>query len=208
VETRRWTVGVLLIAGALSACEDAAKVGAVPAATPVSLEPPGGGPALVLRPVRAHVVPRASQQFTVTGAEGDLAWSVDEGPAGGEVSAGGAYVAPDAPGIFHVIAMSRADRSRRATATVVVSLGGSSLGVTPASVRLRPSTAWTFTAFGSGAAGVSWSVLEGADGGTVDRDGRYTAPTSDGVYHVVAASADGAVKEAAEVTVAGGGVLH
>jgi hypothetical protein len=197
---RRWTVGVLLMAGALS-CADASKVGAVPAPIPVSLEPPEAGAALVLRPARAHLVPRAPQQFAVTGAEGDLAWSVDEGPAGGEISAGGAYDAPDASGVFHVTATSRADASRRATATVIVSLAGSSLGVTPASVTLRPSAAWTFTASGSGAAGITWSVLEGPDGGTVERDGRYTAPASDGVYHVVAAAADGVAKEAAEVTV-------
>ncbi|WP_169720650.1 kelch repeat-containing protein [Geothrix fermentans] len=38
---------------------------------------------------------------------------------------------------------------------------------------------------------ITWSVLEGAVGGTVAQDGTYHAPTTAGIYHVVATTASG-----------------
>jgi hypothetical protein len=83
---------------------------------------------------------------------------------------------------------------------------------TTVAVTLSPATAAvsgcltaTFTASvtGSSNAAVSWSVLEGAAGGTVSATGVYTAPRAPGTYHVVATSAaDGTKTASAVVTVA------
>ena len=55
--------------------------------------------------------------------------------------------------------------------------------------------------------GVTWSVLEGATGGTVDSNGVYTAPAARGTYHVVATSVyDPARSVTIPVTVTAGGV--
>lgn len=51
--------------------------------------------------------------------------------------------------------------------------------------------------------GVRWSVQEGATGGSIDASGDYRAPSTSGVFHVVATSvADGSHSDSATVTVA------
>jgi hypothetical protein len=51
-------------------------------------------------------------------------WSVEEGATGGSVSDTGTYTAPPAMGVYHVIATSKADPSKSATATVSVGTTG------------------------------------------------------------------------------------
>jgi photosystem II stability/assembly factor-like uncharacterized protein len=61
-----------------------------------------------------------------------------------------------------------------------------------------------FTAAATGIADrtVKWSVQEGSTGGSVDANGRYTAPSTTGKYHVVASSVSNtSLTAAAEVTV-------
>lgn len=54
----------------------------------------------------------------------DVTWSLQEGAAGGTITADGLYIAPGTPGTFHLIATSSHDSSLSATATVaVVSVG-------------------------------------------------------------------------------------
>jgi len=62
------------------------------------------------------------RQFRASSTSGnaDVTWEVQEGPAGGNVTAGGLYTAPDHPGTFHVIANSMTDSSKSATAMVTV----------------------------------------------------------------------------------------
>jgi hypothetical protein len=69
--------------------------------------------------------------------------------------------------------------------TVTVSLSPTSGAVDACAGTL------TFTAAVAGATNtaVTWSVREGAAGGTVDAGGHYTAPATAGAYHVVATSA-------------------
>ncbi|HUM09996.1 MAG TPA: glycosyl hydrolase family 28-related protein [Myxococcaceae bacterium] len=56
-------------------------------------------------------------------------------------------------------------------------------------VVLAPGGSFTFTARNTGpSAAVSWSVDEGAKGGTIDRGGKYTAPKTEGTYQVSATS--------------------
>jgi hypothetical protein len=77
--------------------------------------------------------------------------------------------------------------------------------IAPAAVALGPGQGQPFSAAVTGTVNtaVSWSVAEGAAGGTVDSTGYYVAPASLGTYHVVVASvADPSKRGDATVTVA------
>jgi hypothetical protein len=65
-----------------------------------------------------------------------------------------------------------------------------SVTVSPSSIGPDQGATQQFTATVTGAAngGVSWSVQEGASGGSINSDGLYTAPAATGTYHVVATS--------------------
>lgn len=61
--------------------------------------------------------------------------------------------------------------------------------VAPSTVTLAPRATQTFTASVTGTAltGVTWGVQEG-NGGSIDANGAYTAPSVTGTFHVVATS--------------------
>jgi hypothetical protein len=136
---------------------------------------------------------------TVTGTpDPEVAWSVDAGA----IDQSGLYTAPLTAGTFRVTATSRADPG--ASATAVVSLVAVSVVVSPRTITMRQGSAQQFTATASGSrdARVSWSIREGAAGGSIDPAGTYTAPAISGTFHVVAASvADPASTDSAVVTV-------
>jgi hypothetical protein len=73
-------------------------------------------------------VPRGRQrQFTAVVAGTvvkDVTWTVEEGAAGGTITAEGVYTAPMSGGPFHVTARSVADPSKSATAAVVLTDAG------------------------------------------------------------------------------------
>lgn len=78
---------------------------------------------VTVSPASVNLAPGESQQFTgaVIGAsDGSVTWTVQEGAAGGTISSAGAYRAPGAVGIYHVVATSNADTTARAIATVAV----------------------------------------------------------------------------------------
>ena len=85
--------------------------------------------------------------------------------------------------------------------------GGLQLSLSNPGVVLAPGETFSFSATVTGASGgqstgVTWAVQEGAAGGTIDANGKYTAPNSEGIYHVVATSqADATVRATATVTV-------
>ncbi|HET6984663.1 MAG TPA: hypothetical protein VFI53_21135, partial [Myxococcaceae bacterium] len=85
--------------------------------------------------------------------------------------------------------------------------GGLQVLLSAPSVTLAPGATFNFTATVSGAGSgrstaVTWSVQEGAAGGTIDANGKYTAPSTVGTYHVVATSvADASIAATATVTV-------
>ena len=166
--------------------------------SPVSLEP---GEALAF----AAAGQDALSAQTGSGRPENFAWSVRES-SGGTVDAAGNYMTPEAEGKFHVVAASSADTRRTATASVDVRRRGIRVWIGPRVATLRTGESMTFAALVLGTRGqstaVSWSVQEGAGGGTVDNSGRYTAPGAAGTYHVVAASvADPSKKATATVTV-------
>ncbi len=125
-----------------------------------------------------------------------VTWRVQEGPSGGSVTQSGVYTAPGTYGTYHVIATSQADTTQTATATVTVALA--SVSVSPSSDVLGPAGIRMFSATVNTSlnTNVSWSVEEGAGGGTITTGGQYTAPTSTGSFHVVATSVQDPSKSA------------
>jgi hypothetical protein len=75
-------------------------------------------------PGSAHTSHSGRVQFSaqVTGVTPtSVTWKVTEGDAGGSITSGGLYTAPDASGIFHVVATSTADAALSDSASVTVS---------------------------------------------------------------------------------------
>ena len=174
------------------------------ASVSVSNPTPGGGvstimdftiaekPAIEISPDDLTLDQGATRQFTatVTGMSNtDVAWSVQEGNSGGAVTSTGLYQAPAAGGTFHVVATSQADTSLTATVTVTVNM--ISVIIVPRTASVVHGGTRTFSATVLGTQfdkSVSWSVQEGAAGGSVTSDGLYTAPVTPATYHVVATS--------------------
>jgi hypothetical protein len=131
-----------------------------------------------------------------------VSWAIQEGASGGSITSSGIYTAPGTHGTFHVIAKSQADTTQQVTATVtvapvVVSLFPPSDVLGPLGVRVFSPTVNT-----SLNANVTWSVQEGAAGGSITASGQYTAPNNTGLFHVVATSVQDPTKNAtASVTI-------
>ncbi len=172
--------------------------------------PAAQGVAVTISPDSATLQPTDGQSFTasVTGtAEPSVTWSVAEGDAGGTITSDGAYTAPEAVGIFHVVAQSNVDPTSSATLKVTVSVPTRPwVRVRPRSATVAAGGSQTFTCVVVGASDKSctWSVQEGAAGGTITSAGLYRAPSTAGSYHVVAKShADPTRSDTAPVTVSG-----
>jgi large repetitive protein len=147
-----------------------------------------------VQPSTASMTSGESITFTspVTGSVNTtVVWSVQE-PSGGQVSSMGTYTAPAAFGVFHVVATSQADTSKNAIATVTVA--AASVSVLPTSDVLGPGGVREFSATVASAIqqAVTWSVQEGAAGGSVTSSGPsaalYTAPNQVGNFHPLATS--------------------
>ncbi|MEO6327075.1 MAG: PKD domain-containing protein [Thermoanaerobaculia bacterium] len=112
------------------------------------------GIAVSISPSTASLAPAGTQPFTatVTGTSNlGVSWSVQQGAAGGAVTAQGLYTAPATAGTYQVIAASQADTSRTATATVTVSQQTSQNGIVLGTVSNsagQPVAAVTVTAGG------------------------------------------------------------
>ncbi len=131
-------------------------------------------------------------------------WSVQGGDANGTITAGGTYTAPNEPGLYTVNAQSTANSSKTASADVTVD--EVSIKITPVSANILPGQTQKFTATVTGMTekAVTWSIVEGASGGSIDNTGLYTAPSPANTteFHVLVTSdADPRVKLQAPVTV-------
>lgn len=170
---------------------------AVAIVTVIALPPPPAGNVQVqIAPQKVTL--RTGEQIRLVAdvlgtADTAVAWTVREGPLGGSINSEGVYTAPGRSGIYHIHATSRADGSKSADVTVTV--------VAPVMVTLSPAAAalgfgqqQTFQAAvtGSDNREVDWSILEGSGGGSITVGGgtlaTYTAPATEGVFHVVATS--------------------
>jgi len=99
--------------------------------------PAPGTVAVSVSPKATAIAAGATFTFTaaVTGStNGAVSWVVQEGAAGGGVSAGGVYTAPAAGGVYHVVATSQADGTKSDSAAVTVTAPPSGGFVTPSAV--------------------------------------------------------------------------
>lgn len=175
----------LLALAVLSACSGTTSpTGGAASAVVVEVQPPS-----------AQVAAGGSVSFAavVTGTANTLVtWSLQEGAAGGSVTAAGAYTAPATAGTYHVVATSQADAAKSGSATVTVTAPPTAVtvAVTPPTASIASCRSFTFgaTVGGTSNTAVTWSVQEGAAGGSITAAGVYTAPSSAGTYHVVATS--------------------
>ncbi|MFZ1613151.1 MAG: hypothetical protein WAT51_03200, partial [Holophaga sp.] len=164
---------------------------------------------VAVTPSSATVEQGATHAFgaVVTGSTTTtVTWKVQEAD-GGSVNASGSYVAPTKAGTFHVVATSTADTTKTSTATVTVP--SVAVTIAPKTYSLSQGHTYAFTAMVAGAANksVTWSVQE-AGGGSVDATGHYTAPATNGTFHVIATSvADITKSDSATVTVDQGVVV-
>jgi hypothetical protein len=164
--------------------------------------------AVSVAPHTASVAAGGTVAFTaaVTGTSNTgVTWSVQESSGCGTVTQAGVYTAPAAAATCHVVARSNADSSKSDAATVTVTAAPIVVTLQPASASVFSCQSTTFKATVSGTSNsaVTWSVQEGAAGGSITTGGTYTAPSVAGTYHVVATSqADPSKSAAGPVTVA------
>ncbi len=105
--------------------------------------------AVAVSPPSASINSCRSVNFvaTVSGTSNTaVTWTVQEGSAGGTVTAAGVYTAPSTAGTYHVVATSQADSTKSAVATVVVTDQIVSVAVSPSSATLQAGGSQTFTA--------------------------------------------------------------
>ena len=165
----------------------------------------GNSVSIAVNPLSVTRSPGGIANFTATVAGGDstaVEWDVVE-PSGGSVTSTGVYTAPGEIGTYHIRARYIPDASKTATATVTVR-DGVVVVIDPETITLSPGDSTQFSAMvtGTSYSAVTWSVEEGSDGGSVTDSGLYTAPSADGIYHVVAtSSADPSISAVAAVEV-------
>lgn len=134
------------------------------------------------------------QQFTavITGnANTNVTWLVQGSGAGGTISPAGLYTAPLTAGTYTVSARSDADATKVVSTQVTVIPGTEVRLDSPTTLLTNvPGSTVQFTArvVGNTNQNLTWSVAEGANGGTITPEGKWTAPATPGTYTVVATS--------------------
>jgi hypothetical protein len=169
---------------------------------------PSEAPAIsvTITPEKATVPANGSANFTATvngSANPAVTWAIKEGPLGGSISAEGIYTASSTPSVYHLIASSQADPTKSAIAAVTV-VPPTSVSIAPTEATLLPNESFAFEAavIGTSDKGVLWTIDEGTAGGSITPDGIYTAPNSEGTFHIRATSqADPSQVVSATVTV-------
>lgn len=154
--------------------------------------------AILISPTTASLTPLGSQQFTASFqnvSSGKANWSVTEGASGGTVTQSGLYTAPALAGTYHVKATDSQNSTNVGTATVVVHIAVT-VTPSPASTTLGQTQQFTAIVTGTPNTAVSWTVQEGATGGTISGTGLYSPPAAPGTFHIVATSAADSTQQA------------
>ena len=164
--------------------------------------------AVTISPRTPSVVAGGTIAFTATVANSTNAavtWSVP-GTGCGTITQAGVYSAPATARTCSVVSTSQADPTKSDTATVTVTAAPLpvAIAVTPSPAAVDACKTLTFTATVTNTTNraATWTIQEGAAGGTITSGGVYTAPASAGTYHVVGTSVADPTKSAiATVTV-------
>jgi len=165
---------------------------------------------VTVSPNPAMVIQGAMQQFSamVTATNPAVTWTIQEAPAGGSITGAGVYTAPQVAGTYHVIATSVADMTKNGGATITVPPVAVTIAPTMDTLGPKGLRSFGFSVTGTINTAVTWSILEGAAGGTIDANGNYVAPAGQGTFHVVVTSvADPSKSATAVVTVVASGFL-
>ncbi|MBM7116984.1 beta strand repeat-containing protein [Archangium primigenium] len=151
---------------------------------------PGSGPVTVSP---KSITVKAGDSATLTASvegtqEPKILWSV-EGEGSGTITSAGVYTAPPQAGSYTVVATNALDATKKDTAAVTVT-AAVVITLTPTSPSVSTAGSLAFSAEVTGASdtSVTWSVKEGATGGSITAAGVYTAPDQAGTYTVVATS--------------------
>lgn len=142
---------------------------------------------LFVMPKTVTVFTRGVQKFTASPAV-PVTWAIPE-VGGGSIDASGDYTAPTTTGTFHVVATSTIDTTVSGQAVVTVVPPPVAVTIAPPTASISNCTTVQFVATVANATNpaVRWAVQE-TGGGTVDSTGLYTAPATDGTWHVTATS--------------------
>jgi formylglycine-generating enzyme required for sulfatase activity len=113
-------VGALLLAGATYGLRPAAAQGTSAATIGLTMQP------------------GQTIQLMSLGTALPLVWTIKEGPVGGTITKEGRYVAPLAPGTYHIALSPKAGQGKTIVFTVVVKPGGATTEPAMGSARLYP----------------------------------------------------------------------
>jgi len=110
-----------------------------------------------------------------------VTWSVYGGASNGTINASGLYTAPanvPDPNIVSIIATSNADPTKSGGAQVVIA-PPIQVSISPAETKLALNETRLFSAsvYNTNNTNVSYSIVEGANYGTITNAGNYTAPS-------------------------------
>ncbi len=162
--------------------------------TPPPVPPPASPPTVTVSvtPATTTVLRGQSQQFVakVSGvSDKTVTWRATANV--GTIDSSGLYTAPsDGASDGYLVTITAVSKvSPTAMGTASVTLPSGVLTIAPNAVVVRPGVTQAFSATVVGLADtqVNWTV-QGAGGGTITRDGLYTAPLAAGVYGVAATS--------------------
>src|SRR5450755_1133102 len=149
---------------------------------------PQVGTSVVVIPATATILRGQSQQFMaqVSGLDDQtVTWHATVNV--GTVDSSGLYTAPVDGDRFLVTITATSKGSPVAIGNAVVTLPPVTLSIAPSAIAVVPGLSHTFTATAVGLAdtNVNWTV-QGSGGGTITNAGFYTAPSTTGVYTVIA----------------------
>src|SRR5260370_16618836 len=144
-----------------------------------------------ISPPMANLIQGGTRSFiaTASGTSNSAGnWAVQEGAAGGSITSMGAYTAPNRSGVCHVIATSQADMTSSAKAPVNIAAVAIFLNQTAVTLDVGNQFPFTANVTGTVNTAVSWAIQEGTSGGSITSSGLYTAPATDGTFHVIVTS--------------------
>jgi uncharacterized repeat protein (TIGR01451 family) len=155
----------------------------------VSAIPPPPPPQIASFTASPAAVPTVGGSTTLSwSTSGATTVSIDNG-VGAVATAGSMLVQPPGGTTTYTLTASNAGGTQKTSVTVTAPLPVA-VSISPTSATVLPSGSQTFTAAVLNAAdtSVTWAVQEGTAGGSITSAGVYTAPATEGTYHVVATS--------------------